>query len=427
MRNEKRDKNRDFNDEVRDPGGIDETIDEPSANGNGQAPNALGAWKASTITKPPPRGWLLGNSFCRGFVSSLLAGGGTGKTALRTLQVLSFVTGRNLTGEYVFFRGRALIISLEDNADELNRRVLAACLYHNIPLSELDGLFLTSPGAAAGKLMAQNPKTGAPVVGALAAKIEAAITQDQINLLVIDPLVKAHSIPENDNTGMDEVVQLVTDLAAKYDIAVDVPHHISKGTAEPGNAERGRGASASVNAARLVYTLAPMASDEAKTFNIMEDDRRAYVRYDRAKLNVARTTGPATWFKLVGVCLDNATEAYPAGDEVQTVEVWKPPETWADTSNEVLNRILDDLAAGPEKFERYSNAPAAGADRAAWRVVQKHIPAKPEPQCRAVINIWLREGVLRQMTYKSPKLRKTVSGLEVVNDKRPGTESRIEL
>jgi hypothetical protein len=32
---------------------------------------------------PPPRGWLLGTSFCRGFASSLLGDGGVGKTALR--------------------------------------------------------------------------------------------------------------------------------------------------------------------------------------------------------------------------------------------------------------------------------------------------------------------------------------------------------
>lgn len=31
----------------------------------------------------PPRGWLLGNMFCRRFLSSLIADGGTGKTALR--------------------------------------------------------------------------------------------------------------------------------------------------------------------------------------------------------------------------------------------------------------------------------------------------------------------------------------------------------
>ena len=42
----------------------------------------LGEWDAGDDdTIPPPRGWLLGTSFCRGFASSLLGDGGVGKTA----------------------------------------------------------------------------------------------------------------------------------------------------------------------------------------------------------------------------------------------------------------------------------------------------------------------------------------------------------
>ena len=35
------------------------------------------------VTKIPPRGWLLGVSFCRKFISGLVAEGGGGKTAIR--------------------------------------------------------------------------------------------------------------------------------------------------------------------------------------------------------------------------------------------------------------------------------------------------------------------------------------------------------
>ena len=56
------------------------------------------------IDLPPPRGWLLGNQFCRGFLSSLVAPGAAGKTALRLAQLLSLAIGRNLTGQHVFMR-----------------------------------------------------------------------------------------------------------------------------------------------------------------------------------------------------------------------------------------------------------------------------------------------------------------------------------
>jgi hypothetical protein len=89
----------------------------------------------------PPRGWLLANQFCRKFLSSLVATGGTGKTALRMLQYLALATGRPLTGEHVFRRCRVLLLSFEDDKDELNRRLAAALIHHKIDRAELKGRF----------------------------------------------------------------------------------------------------------------------------------------------------------------------------------------------------------------------------------------------------------------------------------------------
>jgi hypothetical protein len=389
--------------------------------GNGNAePVALGEWNAGLDAEPPPpRGWLLGNSFCRRFISSVLGDGGVGKSALRILQALALATGRNLTGEHVFQRTCVLLVSFEDDANELRRRVRAARLYHDIPISELDGwLWLAAPGAAVGKLMTLNAKTGALMYDNLPAHIEAAVLKHNIGLVMLDPFVKTHGIPENANTEMDMVAQLLTDMAAKYDIAVDVPHHISKGTAEPGNPNRGRGASATNNAARLVYTLSPMSPEEAQRFNVPEDDRRNYVRLDRAKLNIARTSGPATWFKLVGVQLGNATSLYPNGDEVQTVETWNPPDTWAGLDNELLNRILTAIDAGLSDGNHYTAAPNA-TDRAAWRVVRSHAPMKTESQAREIIRTWTKNGLLVEFSYENPATRKSVTGLKVDGLKRP--------
>jgi len=49
----------------------------------------------------PPRQWLLGNAFCRQFVSGLIAPGAGAKTSLRIAQGLSLASGRPLTGEQV--------------------------------------------------------------------------------------------------------------------------------------------------------------------------------------------------------------------------------------------------------------------------------------------------------------------------------------
>jgi hypothetical protein len=389
------------------------------ANGQANGGSGLGEWDAGDdIDLPPPRGWLLGNIFCRGFMSSLLADGGVGKTALRYAQLLSLATGRSFTGDYVFERCRVLIISLEDDDKELRRRILAAMLHHKVERDEVKGwLFLSTPGANAGKLMISE-KGGCLVRGALAQHLEDAVAARKIDIVSLDPFVKTHSVEENSNSAIDDVVQILTDLAAKYDIAVDAPHHTSKGPAEPGNASRGRGASAMNNGGRLVYTLATMCREEAQAFGVDEDVRRNYIRMDSAKVNITRALGSAKWFRLVGVRLGNKTDLYPNGDEVQTVEPWKPPDTWGDLSVDLLNRILTAIDAGMADGNRYSDAPSA-TDRAAWSVVTEYASQKTEPQAREIIKVWVKNGVLTHHEYENPKTRKPVQGLRVDAKKRP--------
>ena len=178
-------------------------------------------------------------------------------------------------------------------------------------------------GRADGKLMTLD-QHGRPVSGALAAKLERTIAARKIDIVMLDPFIKSHGIAENDNNGIDGVAQILTDMSVKYDIAVDVPHHMAKGPADPGNANRGRGASSLKDALRLVRTATVMTTEEAKAFGLSEVERRRLIRIDDAKLNIAPMT-EAKWFRLVGVDIGNATERYPNGDNVQTVEPWKPP------------------------------------------------------------------------------------------------------
>ena len=370
---------------------------------------------------PPPREWLLGTTFCRTFLSSLLAAGGVGKTALRYAQFLSLATGRNLTGEHVHLRCRVLVISLEDDENELKRRMLALMKYHEISHDDVKGwLFVSAPGRSAGKLLEADPRTKQTKVGQLAANIEATIERRKPDLVSLDPFVKSHSAEENSNTVIDEVAQILTDLGAKHNIAVDAPHHVSKGAADPGNADKGRGASAMVDAARLVKTLAPMSSDEAKAFGIKEEDRRQFIRVDNGKVNLVRAAGAAQWFELIGVPLDNRTEFYPNGDTIQVARPWSPPEVWADLSNATLNQILDKIDAGLPDGDRYSDSPAA-TTKAAWKAVGALAPHKTEAQAKQIIRAWIKSGLLVREEYRSEGERKERVGLRVIAAKRPGT------
>ena len=236
---------------------------------------------------------------------------------------------------------------------------------------------------------------------------------------MLDPFVKAHGVEENANGQIDTVAGIITTIAVEFDCAIDAPHHVAKGTADPGNADRGRGASAFKDAARLVYTLTPMSRDEAEAFGVTEYQRRQLVRLDSAKVNIAPPAAEAKWFEIIGVDLGNGNETYPHGDEVQTVRLWTPPSLWAGLTTFVINEILNQIDKGMPDGRRYSHHGSAN-ERAAWKVVAHFAPDKNRRQARQIIDTWVANDLLQVESYENPSRRKPENGLKVNYAKRPG-------
>jgi AAA domain len=119
--------------------------------------------------KIPPRGWLLGTTFCRKFISGLIGSGTAGKTTVRYVQYLAAATGRKLTDEHVHVRCRILIACLEDDLDEIRRRIAAALLHYRIDSSVIDGwIYYCCPRGLKLRLMPLRPVTQSVVaVGAV--------------------------------------------------------------------------------------------------------------------------------------------------------------------------------------------------------------------------------------------------------------------
>jgi hypothetical protein len=374
------------------------------------------------LRKPPPRGWLMTGQFCRKFLSGLVAPGATGKTALRILQAIALALGQDLTDQHVRRRVRVVLLSFEDDQDELDRRVLAACVYHKIDLDDLEGwLFVACPK---GLKLAEARKTSF-VPGALEPALRKAIEKHRPALVILDPFVKLHSLDENDNAAMDYIADKLTQLTHEYDIAIDCPAHTRKGALSAGDPDLRRGASAQRDAGRLDRTLLPMNAEEAELFGIDVEERKLYLRLDSAKVNLLPPARMAEWFKLVNVHLDNATDDDPE-DEIQTVEPWTPPEMWEGLDDEIQNRILDQIEKGLPNGQRYSSASRA-TDRAAWKLVQEHVPDQTEAQCRVIIKTWeKKDHVIYTEDYYDPIEREDRKGLRVDPNKRPGTGKEDE-
>jgi RecA-family ATPase len=214
---------------------------------------------------------------------------------LRTLQCLALAIGRSLTGQHVFRRCRVLLVSFEDDEEEMRRKILAPRLHYSITLDRVKGwLFYATPRG----IKLAEMKNGSRQIGILEKQLRAWIERHRPDLVVLDPYVKLHALEENDNGAMDFVCDLLATLAVEYDIAIDAPHHTKKGQLTPGDADAGRGGSAIRDAGRLVYTLSAMSEDEAKTFGINPEERAAFVRLDKGKVNLAPPSRTAEWFRI---------------------------------------------------------------------------------------------------------------------------------
>jgi hypothetical protein len=380
----------------------------------------LKEWDAGELLSgapPKPRQWLIAGQFCRTFLSGLVAPGDVGKTTLRLTQAIELATGRELLGIRLYGRRRVLVLSFEDDRNELHRRLLAICRHQAIDPAELKGWLFCRDLNGGPKLAELDSKGRRRQVGALDRMLRRAIARTRCDLVVLDPFVKLHALNESDNPDMNFVCELLIKMAQDCNIAVDSPAHTHKGVIQAGDADARRGASAQRDAGRLDYTFTVMSEDEAKAFGILAEERKRYMRLDKAKANIARAV-KARWFKLASVTLGNATADYPEGDEVQAIGPWEPPETWAGIEPETLNAILDEIAAGLPNGRRFTNH-AKAKEREAWRVVQKHCPDKPEAQCREMIRQWLKAEVLFEKGYDDPVVRKERSGLFFDPNKRP--------
>jgi hypothetical protein len=358
----------------------------------------------------PPRHWLLGTTFCRGNLSGLISAGAGGKTTVRIAQLLSAAAARNLTDEHVFVRCRVMIVCLEDDMKELRRRVRAAMLHHQVQPSEVKGfLILTTPRGL--KIAELENKTGKVVAGGLYRALARAVDELKLDIVCIDPAIKAHSVKENDNPEIDAFASLLTDFAVEKNIAVDLLSHERKsGGGNAGDVNRGRGAGSLKDAMRLAYTITGMSEDEAATLGVGEKERMFLVRLDSAKVNIAPPSRTATWFRLVGVNLGNGDATYPNGDNVQTVECWKPAPLFDGLATVDLNCALRKLAAGMSDGRRYSLASAA-RERAAWHAVHEQFPQLEPARCRAIIAMWKKNELFEIGDYEDPKRRTKATGI----------------
>lgn len=265
----------------------------------------------------PPREWVYGRSLIRGFVSCLIAPGAAGKTSLVVADTIALASGRDIVGAPVYGAPkRVWLWNLEDPRDELERRIAATMLHHRItPTMVGDRLFLDS-GRDTALCIAEVVDGSATVLVPVVEALVDALTALCIDVLIVDPFVSSHRVPENDNGAIDAVAKAWGAVAERANCCILLVHHVRKLGGMEATAEAARGAGSLIAAARSCRVLNRMTKEEAEKAGLETHARHFRVADD--KTNLAPAAEDAEWFEMVSVELGN-------GDNVGVVTPWEWP------------------------------------------------------------------------------------------------------
>ena len=272
----------------------------------------------------PRRQWFYGRHYMRKITTATVAPGGTGKSNLSLVEAISMALGRDLIYGEAIGRHRVWYHNAEDPQDEIDRRVVAACKFYKIDQGELEGwLFTTSGLNMPIKIATGNGEL--KIEKSTVRQVVDGIEDNEIDVVIFDPLIAMHTTGESDNVKMRQVIDTFSAVANSAECSIEMVHHVRK--LFPGQEHHttsdSRGASAIIDAVRSARVLNAMTKQEAEAMDVDDEERLRHVRLDRGKANMV-AAGVASWLKFESVELDNGDEDNP-GDNVGVITRWDPP------------------------------------------------------------------------------------------------------
>jgi hypothetical protein len=179
-------------------------------------------------TERPQDRWLIESLWGRESVGVI---GGSPKTMKSWLGLdfaVSVASGTPALDHFpVEAPGTALIYLAEDGLPQVRSRLEAICRHRGIPLENLHVAVITEPTV---RLDAHRDQL----------RLRATIAHLRPRLLVLDPLVRLHSLDENSSQDISRLLGYLRDLQRSFDLALILVHHTSKRShAQPGQSLRG--------------------------------------------------------------------------------------------------------------------------------------------------------------------------------------------
>ncbi len=355
----------------------------------------------------PRREFAYGSHFIRKYVSVTVSPGGLGKTSASIAEALAMVSGRALLGTKPPKRLRTWIFNAEDPRDEMERRIMAACIHYKLKPADLEGhLFLDSGREQELCVAIEDKKAGVriqqPIVEAVVEQIE----RNGIDVMIVDPFVSTHGVNENDNGAIDKVAKLWAQIADYTNCSIDIVHHLRKVADREATVEDARGAVSLIGAARSVRVLNRMSEEQAGEAGIDKADRFGYFYTTYGKSNLTPLSHRAEWRHLVSTPLGNGTGLAQPQDFAPVVTEWHWPsaeDVAGDLTEDQRASIL--AAVGASDYKKSPKAKNWVGGAVAYAVGLDLDDNVQRKRASSLVTALMREGALVEREERDPVRR----------------------
>jgi hypothetical protein len=298
---------------------------------------------------------------------------------------------------------RVLLINLEDNREAVDKRIAAAMRHYKLTKEDVGGrLFTIAKGELSFKIAVQS-RSGVVVRNEAAINgLTAFLIENKIDVLSIDPFIATHSVNENDNTAIRNVIECYDTIAEAANCAVSIWHHTRKANGQDASIDSARGAGAFIDACRSVRVLETMSKTEAKELGL--GHAGSYFRSFNGKLNFAPPTDKSDWFQIVSISLGNDVLF---GDEVGVVEAWDHPLK----GGKAVDLSMDERSEIRRAFAGSEWREDIRADMWAGKAIATALNLSVDDEkmkIKAILSKLILTGVLKRVTRKDNVRRERV-------------------
>ena len=360
-------------------------------------------------SKRPPRDWLVRHRLMRKHTTVTSAAPGVGKSTLAIEEAVSLASGTDFLGFGIDRPSKVAVINNEETRDELERRIEATCVRFEVPFPSIAETFYLHSGVDAEKfVVARRGPNDSIAIDVRAHQLSEFLGEAGIDLLVIDPFVQVHTVSENVNEEIEQVMMALREISVSANCALHLIHHTRKPAAgtshQAGDIFAVRGGGAIVGDAHFVFTLADMGQADAEALNVAEADRKRFIRLDDAKGKLAPPSG-ALWFKREGVTMPYGL----IGEEVGVLV----PHSFEERQDDVTLSLARDILKEIDQRWREGN-PLSGSPqspRYVLPIMTQRYGCSPKAS-RALLRDWITNGMVATLPYDN---HSKAQGLKVLS------------